>query len=206
MATPELLFAIGLGGLAGLLAGYASRVLAGGRRYPLPVDRLSIVLAVGGASAVALHPLGRSSPMLALVEAGLVGVLLLVAASDLRESAVYPAIVYPGVAVAAIAAPMLGSSVGDALVGSIVIGMIFAVMYGIARIVSGPGALGFGDVSVALFVGAVAGASRIQPALALISVLGGLIALAVAVRTRSLRASFPYAPALCLGALGATLL
>ncbi len=206
MATFELIYALGLGGLAGLLAGYGSRVLAGGSRHPLPLDRFSILLAAVGAAAVALHPMGRSDLLPALAESALVGVLLMVTASDIRERAVYPAIVYPGIVIAAAAAPMLGSSLGDAMVGSIIIGLIFAVMYGVARVVSGPGALGFGDVSVAAFVGAVAGASRIQPALALISLLGGLIALAVAVRTRSLRASFPDAPALCLGALGATLL
>jgi leader peptidase (prepilin peptidase)/N-methyltransferase len=137
----------------------------------------------------------------ALARLGLVALLFLVAASDIRERAVYPAIVYPGVIFAAAIGFVLGTPLIDALLGVAVSVGVFAAAYVVARVRYGPGAFGVGDVSVAALMGAVVGLSRLPLALVLVCLAGGLIAVLAVVRTRSLRSVVPYAPALCAAAL-----
>ena len=204
MATTAPPIALALGLRAGLAAGEISRALAG--RYPPGwPDRLSWLLSLGGALMLFVHPAGRSDLLLAGAEAALVGLVLLVLACDLRERLVYPAIIYPSVFLAVAAAPMLGGSFLDALLGAAASSGLFAGFYLLASRRHGKGALGMGDVSAAALLGAVAWLSRLSVALILVSVIGAGMALLVGWRTRSLRASFPYAPALCLGALLARL-
>jgi prepilin signal peptidase PulO-like enzyme (type II secretory pathway) len=115
-------------------------------------------------------------------------------------------VVYSGVALAVVFAPLLGTSIDDAAAGALASGLVFAGLYAWARQRFGHGTLGGGDVSAAALLGAVAGLSKLFLALTLVGLIGGAMALLVGLRARSLRASFPYAPALCLAAMLATLL
>jgi leader peptidase (prepilin peptidase)/N-methyltransferase len=205
LAATELIIPALFGSVVGLAAGEASRALSAGRTGRLP-DRMSWLLAGGGALAVAVHPAAREGLLPAAAILGLVGILLLVLASDVRERAVYPAVVYPGIALAVATAPILGSSVINALIGAVAGGGVFTAFYLVARLRYGAGAFGAGDISAATLLGAVVGLSRLFPALALVGVIGVAMALSVALRARSLRATFPYAPALCLAALVTTII
>jgi prepilin signal peptidase PulO-like enzyme (type II secretory pathway) len=205
VAASELIIPALFGSLVGLAAGEASRVLLAGRSSRLP-DRFSWLLTAGGALAVALHPAAREDLFRLAAVLALVGTLLFVLASDVRERAVYPAVVYPGVALMVAIAPLLGISVIDAVFGAAAAGGLFAGFYLLARLRYGPGALGAGDISAAALLGAAVGLSRLFPALALVGAIGVAMALAVGLRARSLRATFPYAPALCLAALATILI
>ena len=55
--------------------------------------------------------------------------------------------------------------------------------------------------AVAALLGSVVGFSQLPQALLMVGVFGAIIAVVAGIRSRSLRASFPYAPALCLAAL-----
>jgi prepilin signal peptidase PulO-like enzyme (type II secretory pathway) len=190
-----------LGGVIGLLAGEASRMLATGRRPPGRPDLLSWILAACAALVMGFFQAGEADLPVALARLGLVALLFLVVASDIRERAVYPAVVYPGVLFAVASGLLLGTPLADALLGAAVSVGIFTVAYVLARVRYGPGALGIGDVSVAALMGAIVGLSRLPLALVLVCLVGGMIAILAAVRTRSLRAVVPYAPALCVAAL-----
>lgn len=205
MSMTEWFVAAAVGSLAGVAAGELSRRLAVGRRPTGLPDRLSWLLGAGGAIALIAHASWPGDPGLA-TEAAQVGLLLLVLACDVRERAVYPAVVYPGVAFAVWAAPLGGGSVIDATLGAATSTGVFAVLYVIGRLRYGPGALGAGDGSVAALLGAIAGLSRLAPALMLASLIGAGLAMLVGVRARSLRTTMPYAPALCLAAFGVTFL
>jgi prepilin signal peptidase PulO-like enzyme (type II secretory pathway) len=206
MATPEMIAAILSGSLMGLAAGEISRALAVRNRPPGRPDPLSWLLAGIGAVALATHPGVRSGPLPATAEAALITLLLLIVACDVRERAVYPAIDYPGVVLPVIAAPLLGTSAVDALLGAATSTGLFAAFYVVGHLRYGPGALGSGDVLVAAVLGGVAGLSGLSLALILVGVFAAGIASIVGLRARSLRATFPYTPALCLAALAATLL
>ena len=204
MATPQLV-SLALGALAGLAAGELSRALAARSDRSRWPDRLSWTLAVVGGLALALHPSGRSDPWLALVGAGLVGALLVVLASDLRERAVYPAIVVSGLAFAIVVGPALGTPRIDALLGAAVSTALFGAVYGLARLRYGAGTFGSGDVLVGALLGSTTGLGQLSAALAVAGLVGGATALVVGLRAGSRRASFPYAPVLCLGAFVAAL-
>jgi prepilin signal peptidase PulO-like enzyme (type II secretory pathway) len=193
-----------LGALAGLVAGYISRAFAQDWQPRRP-DALTLASGVLGALLVSQHPFARGEISGVIVATILVGLLTLIAASDIRERAVYPLLVYPAVILTIVAAPSLGIWRIDAVKGAAFMALLFLLVYLAARVISGPGALGMGDVSVAVLVGAIAGLSRIDQALIILGFAGGLMALAAAIRARSFRTAFPYAPALCLGALGATM-
>ena len=194
-----------LGGVVGLAAGAGSRYLADGGAWRWRPDLLSVVLAVGAGVALgAWLPVDADIPTAAL-RAALLLVLALVLASDVRERAVYPAIVYPATAGFVLAAPVVGTSIWDALFGAVVAGGLFGALYLVAGARYGPGALGEGDVSVAVLLGTVVGLSRLPLSLMLVGLFGAALAVIAAARARSLRASFAYAPALSLAAL-ATLL
>jgi leader peptidase (prepilin peptidase)/N-methyltransferase len=190
-----------LGGVVGLLAGEISRALATGRHAPGRPDLLSWILAASAALVMGFFQATEAEMTAALARLGLVALLFLVAASDIRERAVYPAIVYPGVVFAAAIGLLLGTPVTDAVLGAAVSVGVFAATYVVARVRYGTGAFGVGDVSVAALMGAVVGLSRLPLALALVGLAGGIIAIVAIVRTRSHRAAVPYAPALCAAAL-----
>lgn len=202
----ELGVVIVIGGLAGLGAGVISRALADGNRGFVRPDRLSWLLAIGGAVALAASPAWQHGLLPGAAQAGLVGLLLLVLACDVRQRAVYPLIVYAGIALAVAAGPLLGGSVSGAVLGLVLGTAVFAGIYVLAAFRYGAGAFGSGDVYAAALLGAVVGLARMPLALGLAAVAGAGLAIVVGLRARSLQASFPYAPSLCLAALLAPLL
>jgi leader peptidase (prepilin peptidase)/N-methyltransferase len=195
-----------LGALAGLVAGEVSRSLADRRRRIRRPDLLSAALGTGSCLALAAWVPPVSDVPTTVLRVCLLLVLALVLASDIRERAVYPAIVYPAIVCSVLTAPLLGMSIADSVLGAAVGGGVFAALYLIARVRYGPGALGEGDVSVAVLLGAVVGLPHLPLALVLVSVFGAGLALVAAARARSLRASFAYAPALSLAALATMLI
>jgi prepilin signal peptidase PulO-like enzyme (type II secretory pathway) len=205
VAQAVILVSLALGSVAGLVAGEASRALARRRFGFGRPDRLSVALAAGSALVFTWWTPVHGDFVNTLLRTGLLALLALVLASDLRERAVYPPIVYPAIVGLAAAAPVLGTSVVDALLGGAISGGVFALLHLVARVRYGSGALGEGDVTVAVLMGVVVGALRLPAALLLVSVIGAGLALLAVVRARSMRATFPYAPALSLAAV-ATLL
>lgn len=195
-----------LGGLTGLGAGEISRAMADGQPHLSWPDRLSWLLAAAGAAALAAHHSWQEGILAGVAQAVLVGLLLLVLACDVRERMVYPAMVYVGVALAIVSGPLRGTSMIGALLGAVVGTALFGGVYVLAGLRYGAGAFGSGDVYAAALLGAVVGLSGLPLALALVAVIGAGLALVAGVRARSLRASFPYAPAICVAALLAPLL
>src|SRR6185295_1182887 len=102
-------------------------------------DRLSWLLAGGGALALAIDPAARGDFPAAVVGGLMVGLVLLVLACDLRERAVYPMIVYPTIGLAIALAPVLGTSVGDAVLGTVVSAALCGLCYIVARLRYGVG-------------------------------------------------------------------
>jgi prepilin signal peptidase PulO-like enzyme (type II secretory pathway) len=195
-----------VGGLVGLGAGELSRAVAAERpRFDWP-DRLSWLLAAGGSATLAAHPAWRDGLLPGAAQAALVGLLLLVLACDVRPRAIYPVMIYVGVALAVLAGPVLGTSTAGALLGVVIGTALFFIVYLVAGLRYGAGAFGSGDVYAAALLGAVVGLARLPMALMLVALIGVGIAVVAGLRARSMQATFPYAPALCLAALVAPLL
>ncbi|HZO28567.1 MAG TPA: prepilin peptidase [Chloroflexota bacterium] len=206
MGALDVIVVAVVGSLVGLAAGELSRAVAAERpRLGWP-DRLSWLLAAGGAAALAAHPAWQQGPLPGAAQAALVGLLLLVLACDVRQRAVYPVMIFVGVVLAVLAGPILGTSMAGALLGAAVGTALFFGVYLVAGFRYGAGAFGSGDVYAAALLGAVVGLSRLPLALALVALVGVGLAVVAGLRARSMQVTFPYAPALCLAALVAPLL
>jgi leader peptidase (prepilin peptidase)/N-methyltransferase len=197
---------LGLGAVVGLVAGELSYCLAHAGASVRRPDLFSTGLAAVDGLVFSLWVRDQADVTAIGIRAVVLILLSLVLASDVRERTVYPAIVYPSIVCMAFAAPMLGISMIDALSGATAAGIVFGLLYAVARLRYGPGALGAGDVSVAVLLGAIVGLSRLPLALFLVGILGACLALLAGIRARSMYATFAYAPALSLAALLTTLL
>ena len=137
-------------------------------------------------------------------------VLVVLSIIDLRERRLPDRIVLPAVAAGAV---LLGigalgdrspSRIATAAVGA---GIFAGLLLGLHLL--SPAGLGFGDVKLGVLLGLYLGAvslSLVLWGLVLGSLAGALIALPVAVRARSTKASIPFGPALAAGTVLALLL
>ncbi|MEM7331321.1 MAG: A24 family peptidase [Chloroflexota bacterium] len=137
-----------------------------------------------------------------------IAILILIMVVDLENKAVFGIVIYPAVLVA-----LLGSfivtpeenTIGLAVVGAIVGFVIFWGIYKFAQLLYGAdsGALGFGDVQIALLMGAMLGLHRVIFALILAMFLGGIISAIVLLVNRNVgrQTALPYGQYLTLAAI-----
>ncbi len=149
-----------------------------------PLTNAAVAAAAGGA---ALAVAGTGEPLRA---AALV-LMLVAAAEDLRSRRIPNALVAPAIVLALLGADALGGAIGAAL-------LIALPFYLIALVA--PGAMGMGDVKLALPAGALAGFAGLQDLIMAIALLGALLAL-LAFARGGRRATLAYGPAIAIGAL-----
>jgi leader peptidase (prepilin peptidase)/N-methyltransferase len=144
--------------------------------------------------------------MPALIELGLyaiyTAILLYVSWTDLRTRRIPNAVIGPAILLALLAMPWT-IGVRSALVG----GMLGPLPLIVARLVSGPGKMGMGDIKMAVFVGLILGADFALLGVALGLILSLLVALVGIARGRwTLQSKLPFGPFLAAGALPLLLL
>ncbi len=141
-----------------------------------------------------------ADPVRLAINAGLVAVLLLLAALDVTYRMVPNVVVFP-TAVAAILVGPAASPVG-ALAGALAGLAIFGAIYGLGTWLYGRPPLGMGDVKLAVLIGAVVGIAYVGQALLLGILLAGLVAGVLLVSRRIERqATLPYGSFLALAGL-----
>lgn len=128
-----------------------------------------------------------------------IAVLLLIIIIDLEHKAVFGIVIYVGLAFAFIGSffvPNTENTFLLALVGAFVGFLIFGFLYKLAQLRYGKeaNALGFGDVQIALLMGAMLGFHRIIFALILAMILGGVFSAIILFASRSVgrRTALPY--------------
>jgi leader peptidase (prepilin peptidase)/N-methyltransferase len=161
--------------------------------------RLALEIGTGLAFGLLAARFGLSVEMLFLAVAWVF--FALIALIDLRYRLVLNVIVIPAMAVALLyhilggPPPLLHTLLGG--------GLALFIFGGVAWL--RPGDLGGGDVKLALLLGLIFGFPGILWALIVGVGAGGAVAVILLARRRGLKASMPYAPFLCLGALIALL-
>lgn len=137
-----------------------------------------------------------------------IAILLLIMVIDLENKAVFGIIIYPATLLALVGSFFVTpdeNSIGLAIVGAIVGFLLFWVLYKVAQLRYGKeaGALGFGDVQIAMLMGAMLGFHRILFALGLAMILGGVITLLILLFNRNVgrRTALPYGQYLTLAAI-----
>ncbi|GAA1526312.1 leader peptidase (prepilin peptidase)/N-methyltransferase [Agromyces terreus] len=204
-----------VGGVLGWwpLAAWVERSLRAPEGAPRRMSRQTVRVAACATAAACFGLIG-----LRFGDAWVLPALLAFAASatvlsfvDLMEHRLPNAVVFPSLALVAalclVASPLSGRPIAFvwALVGS---GAMFALYLLIALI--SPGAMGMGDVKLALLIGFVLGwfgLSAWVVGLLGAFVVGGVVSIvALAMRRVTLRGSIPFGPSMLVGALLAVLL
>ncbi|MGQ9682459.1 MAG: prepilin peptidase [Anaerolineae bacterium] len=125
-------------------------------------------------------------------------VLLLVTVTDLEHRKVPDAAIVP----ASGAALVLSFATCRHCLPAILLGGLLAFIVFLALALAYRGAMGFGDVTLAGYVGLIAGFPRVLPCLLVTALAGGLVAAFLLLTRRATRKTYiPYAPFLVLGGL-----
>ena len=136
-----------------------------------------------------------------------IAVLILIIVTDLEHKLIFDAVTLPATAIALLTSLLVSpeeNNIRLAVVGAIAGYAIFFLLYWVAQLVYGPGrgALGAGDVKLAMLMGAMLGFHRIFFALMLGILLGGIFSLLLLLSRRVNReTALPYGQYLALGAI-----
>ena len=120
--------------------------------------------------------------------------LLLILLIDIRERRILNALALPGTAIALLAGLAVGRETFLAALSGAVVGFLFFfALYRIGGKIYGRAALGFGDVKLAMLLGAILGVQQVLIALALGMLLAGFAgALMLAAKGGSRQSTIPY--------------
>lgn len=195
----------------GAPVGLAALVLApgpGAGRCPVCQTRLReawpLVEAATAASFAALAwRFGWGWPLAAYT--AFAALLALVAFIDLRHRLILDVLTFPAICLALLLAHFT-IGLPRALLGGLAAGGVYLMLYLLAWLLyRHGGALGLGDVKLALLIGLVVGAPAALGAAVYGAIVGAVMALALLAAGRSRTYAMPYGPSLVLGALAAIL-
>lgn len=169
----------------------------------LPTRRRALVVEVGTAVLLALLPSLIAEPINLVVDALYIAILILVIVIDLEHRLILRVVVFPATALA-LAGSLLVSDNSPlaAVLGAAAGYAFFYGLYWLGRRLRGPGALGYGDVTLAMTLGAMLGVHRVFFAFVLAIFLAALMALfLLASRRATLRDHFAYGPYLAVAGM-----
>jgi prepilin signal peptidase PulO-like enzyme (type II secretory pathway) len=157
---------------------------------------------VGTAVIFALLPLFIQPEVDLVIYSFYMAVLILVIVIDIEHRLILHVVTIPSTIIALIASlPLSQNSFRLALVGAVLGFILFYLAYLLGRRLFGPGALGFGDVMLAMMLGAMLGLQIIF-VLILAILLGGLFGIVALLSGRIGRgAYFAYGPFLAVAGM-----
>jgi leader peptidase (prepilin peptidase)/N-methyltransferase len=181
------------------------RRLQGGKcpNCELPTRRRALLLEIGTVLVFAALPSLIESRVDLVIYAVYAAVLILVIVIDIEHRLILHVVTLPTTAFAFIVSEFLtDNSLIFSALGAVVGFILFYLAYVLGRRLFGSGAFGFGDVTLAMTMGAMLGLHRVIFALVLGVLLGGLWSLVGMITGRMTRFSyFAYGPFLAIGGL-----
>ena len=162
----------------------------------LPTRRRGLLVEIITPLLFAALPLFLQHPADLLFGALYVAILLLVIVTDLEHRLILHAVTFPGTLFALVGSLfMTTNSIVLALLGATFGFGVFFAFYWLGRFLFGPGALGFGDVTLSTMLGAMLGFPYVVFALVIGVLLGGLVSLLLIVTRRIKMSSYTaYGP------------
>ena len=169
----------------------------------LPTPRRAIWLEFGTALVFAVLPDLIEPGLDLVIYAVYAAVLILVIVIDIEHRLILHVVTFPTTVFALIASEFLtDNNLLASALGAVVGFIFFYLAYAFGRRLFGAGAFGFGDVTLAMTMGAMLGLHRVIFALVLGVLLGGLWSLFGIITRRMHRFSyFAYGPFLAIGGL-----
>jgi leader peptidase (prepilin peptidase)/N-methyltransferase len=165
-----------------------------------------ILVELGAMLLFGLLPILISEPPNLIINSFYIAVLLLVIVIDLEHRLILNVVTFPVTALALLGSLVVTSEENTlrlAIVGAATGFILFYIVYWLGKMLFGPGALGYGDVKLAMAMGAMLGFHRILFALALAILLGGIVSVLVLVVNRSVnrRTYLPYGQYLAIAGI-----
>ena len=169
----------------------------------LPTRRRALGVEIGTAFLFAILPLFISPAADLVIYSVYVAVLILIIVIDIEHRLILHVVTIPSTIFALVASLALtDNNPLLAAIGAAVGFLFFLVVFFVGQRLFGPGALGFGDVMLAMTMGAMLGLQRVFFALILGVLLAGLWAIvALASKRLKLRGYFAYGPFLAIGGI-----
>ncbi|MCB8920786.1 MAG: prepilin peptidase [Ardenticatenaceae bacterium] len=151
-------------------------------------------VAWGTAVLFALLPSLMTDPINLAVNSLYIAILILITVTDLEHKLIFDVVTLPATAVALLFSVFVSdNNFLSALVGALLGFVLFFAVYWVGQAVFGPGALGFGDVKLAMALGAMLGLHRVLFAITLAILLGGVVTAVLLLSRRFSRTSYlPY--------------
>lgn len=181
------------------------RLLQGGKcpDCGLPTRRRAIWLEIGTALTFAALPSFIEPGLDLVIYTFYAAVLLLVIVIDIEHRLILHIVTFPTTVIALLASLVLSdNSIVSAVLGAAISYGFFYLAYVLGRRFFGAGAFGFGDVTLAMTMGAMFGIHRVIFALVLGVLLGGVWSVVGLATGRMSRFSyFAYGPFLAIGGL-----
>lgn len=181
------------------------RQLQGGRcrNCEEPVGKRHMLVELLTPVIFAFLPTLISRPADLLFGALYVSILILIIIIDLEHRLILHVVTIPSTLLALVGSYFISNNNPLlALIGAVLGFLVFFVLYWLGRQLFGPGALGFGDVTLSMTMGAMVGFPYIVFALVIGIILGGLISFTLIVSGRlSMRSYVAYGPFLALAGI-----
>jgi leader peptidase (prepilin peptidase) / N-methyltransferase len=167
---------------------------------PISLRNPIVELSLAALFAV-LYNFYHDQPIKLVLASLFTSVLLLVTVTDLEQRLIPNRAIVPAIGMAALVSPLwFGPGWWLALVGGAIGYGFFWLTVQLGERFLGRGAMGWGDVKLAAFVGLITGFPGIITALVITIIAGGVISLVLlATRIVNLRSGIPYGPFICLG-------
>ena len=182
------------------------RRIWGGGRCPdcgLPTRVRTLLVELVTAGLFAILPLFLEQPVDLFFGALYVAILILVVVTDLEHRLILHVVTVPGTLLALVGSVFIsGNSLLFALLGAALGFVVFFSFFWLGKVLFGPGALGFGDVTLATMMGAMVGFPAIIFALVLGIFLGGFLTFfLLVVGQLTLRSHVAYGPYLAVAGI-----
>ncbi len=167
---------------------------------PIAVRNLIVELVLAALFAL-LYNFYNDQLIKLLLASFFTSVLLLVTVTDFEHRLIPDRAIIPAIVIAAVVSPLwFGPGWYLALVGGAIGYGFFWLTVQLGDRFLGRGAMGWGDVKLAAFVGLITGVPGIVTALVITIIAGGVISLVLLLtRIVNLRSGIPYGPFICLG-------
>ncbi len=177
------------------------------RRAPPRVRDAAAHVAAAGLFALLWTQCESKGAIQLILVSGYSLVLLLVTITDLEHKLIPNRVIVPAILMAALATPLrFGDGWPVALLGGATGFLFFFVAAWLGERMLGRGALGWGDVKLAAFVGLIGGFPQIVVALVVAIIAGGVISSALLITRRvTMRTAIPYGPFIVIGGFYAML-
>ena len=118
----------------------------------------------------------RFDPIVLVIYTFYMALLILIIVIDLENRLILDITTYPGTVLALLASFVLPTiNIRSALVGALLGLLLFLGIYWLAKLTFGPGAIGQGDVKLAMMMGAMLGVPTIITTIVIAIIMGGVI-------------------------------